>query len=534
MSQHNHTKLPLDRRLFMGGLAALGGATLARPGLAQSGRPELVIGISGLPTSMMPGRISNTHNRLKMVYLDQLIARDYNATPEGNGFDIVPWLAESWSQIEPTVWEFKLRPGVKFHDGTEMTAEDVAFSFGEGRMWGENPSEPQGERYFNGGLIAGIDVVDPLTVRIRTNAPDLIMPLRFVSPVGFVVPKAYYEKVGPDEFFLNPVGTGPYKMTRLERDTLIEFEAFDDYWGGKPPASKITFRVVPEMSSRVAGLLSGEFDIITDVEPELVSTVESHDELKVRKVNYENQVVIVISTLHPVTSDKRIRQALVHALDREAMAKALWGDATHVPEPFAFEFYGEYYDPDRRGRKYDMEKAKELLESAGYNGEVLNLRIQRGGYPKIEDAAQIMAEMWKKAGINVEIEIRKGSALAAEGLPDGEVAMISWSNGIHIPDPATPIWATWGPDGPRAPGKKESSWDHPQSFIDVGRAFEVESDPEKRRELFKQLVDIWVEETPGFPLWMRADWFAMKKEIEWTPYSFFYLDFGPDNLSFST
>lgn len=533
MAQSANRLLPLDRRSFLGGLAAAGGMMLARPALAQAERPELTIGISSLPSDLMPGRIANDHNRIKMVFLDQLISRHFNASPEGDGADIVPGLAESWEQIEPTVWEFRLRKGVKFHDGTEMKAEDVAFTFGEGRMWGNNPPEPQGERYFNGGVIAGIDVVDDYTVRFRTHAPDLIMPLRFVSPVGFVLPKAYYEKVGPDGYFANPVGTGPYRLTRFERDTLAEFEAFDDYWGGTPPARKLIFRAVPEMSSRIAGLLSGEFDIITDVEPELVPTIEGYEDLSIRKVNYENQVVIVISTLHPITGDKRIRQALVHALDREAMVTALWGDATTVPKPFAFRFYGDYYDPERQDRAFDVEKAKALLAEAGYNGEPLNLRIQRGGYPKIEDAAQIMAEMWRAAGINVDIEIRQGSAQAAEGLPDGKVAMISWSNGMHIPDPATPIWATWGPDGPRAPGKAESSWDHPQEFIEVGRAFEAETDPGKRLNLFKKLVDLWVEETPGFALWMRADWFAMKKNIEWTPYSFFYLDFGPSNLSFS-
>ena len=261
--------------------------------------------------------------------------------------------------------------------------------------------------------------------------------------------------------------------------------------------------------------------------------MEGYDDLKTVKVNYENQVVIVISTLHPVTADKRIRQALVHAVDRATLAKSLWGDATTVPMPFAFKFYNEYYDPDRERRVFDLERARQLLQEAGYGGERLNLRIQRGGYPKIEEAAQVLVEMWKQAGINVDLEIRQGSALAAEGIADGEVAMISWSNGIHIPDPATPIWATWGPDGPRAVGRPEASWNHPDDFVETGRAFEAAGDPTERFRLFKELVDIWVEETPGFALWMRADWFGMRKTIDWKPYSFFYMDFGPGNLSVS-
>ncbi|MHA1565189.1 MAG: ABC transporter substrate-binding protein [Alphaproteobacteria bacterium] len=526
-------KQSVARKVVLGALL-LSAAIFGAPAVVMAqgdDRPELVIGISGLPPHLMPGRISNTHNRLKMIYADQLIARDYGATPQGDGAEIIPWLAESWTQIEPTLWEFKLRQDVEFHDGTMMTAKDVVFSFAEGRLWGDSPTEPQGSRYFNGGLIANIEAVDDFTVRIETHDPDIIMPLRFVSPVGFVVSKDHYEKVGADAFFLNPVTTGPYKLVRFERNTIMVFEAFDNYWRGKPPVKKITLREVPELSARIAGLISGEFDIVTDIEPELVTTVERYDDLKTVKVNYENQVMIVISTLHPVTKDPRIRKALVHALDREAIVASLWGGATNVPKPFAFKFYKEYYDETRESRPFDPELAKKLLKEAGYNGEPLNLRIRRGGYPKIEDAGQILVEMWKQVGINVQLEIRKGSAQASDGIADGEVAMISWSNGIHIPDPVTPVWATWGPNGTRAVGKPEASWDHPENYLEVGRKFESATDPDERFALFKELVDIWVDETPGFALWMRADWFGMRKGVDWKPYSFFYLDFGPGNLT---
>ena len=520
-------------RVILGSVALIlvGGLFHAPQALAQADkRPDLVVGIAKLPTNFQPARFSNTHNRIKMIYVDHFVRRDFGATPEGDGIDLVPGLATEWKQVSPTVWEFKVRRGVKFQNGEEMTAEDVAFTFSAERMWGPKPAEAGGRRYFNKNIIKAVTATGPYIVRIETKSPDAIMPLRFASPVGFIVPKKYYQKLGPKKYFLAPIGTGPYKMAKFERGNFIRFEAFDGYWRGKPPVKSITLRQVPELSARVAGLLSGEFDIITDVTPELVGMIDGKKDLKTVKVKYENQIVIVTSTLHPVTADKRIRKALVHALDRQKMVKALWGDATYVPKPFSFKFYGKYYNDKRQPRAYDPGKAKALLKAAGYKGQTLNLRIQKGGYPKIEDAAQIMVEMWKAVGINVKLEVRDGSKLAAKGINKGKVAMISWSNGIHIPDPVTPIWATWGPDGPRAPGKRESSWKHPESFVKLGRKFEKATDFKERNKLFQQLIDGWLEESPGFALWMRADWFAMKKNISWKPYSFFYLDFGPGNL----
>jgi len=210
--------------------------------------------------------------------------------------------------------------------------------------------------------------------------------------------------VGSEKFAIKPIGTGPYKLAEIKRGNYVRFEAFDDYWGGRPPAKSITVRLVPELAGRIAGLVSGDFDLITDVTPDLIDTIKGYKHLEVRRVNIENQRMLIISTLHPITKDKRIRHALVYALDREKIIETLWHGETTVPKPFSYPAYGKYYNPYRDPRPYDPERAKMLLKAAGYKGEPLNFRVTKGYYANYENAAQIMVEMWKEVGINVKLD----------------------------------------------------------------------------------------------------------------------------------
>lgn len=507
------------------------GAMFGRCPAFADERPDLVIGISSLPEGLRTSEIGNAINRVKLLFLDHVIRRDFGATPEGDGSELAPSLAVSWKSIEPTVWEIKIRKGVKFHNGEEMSAEDLAFSFSAERFWGPKALEPDGKRYFN--VLKKVEVISPDTVRFETKAPDPVFPHRLSAPVSFVIPQKYYQQIGPEKFALNPVGTGPYKLVAMKKGDYLKFEAHDAYWGGRPPAKTITLRLVPELAGRIAGLVSGEFHLIDGVTPDLVDTVNGYKDLEARRVKIENQRMLVMSTFHPIMKDKRIRQAIVHAVDRQKIIQTLWRNETIVPKPFNFPAYGKYYDPNRLPREYNPQKAKDLLKAAGYNGERLNLRVTKGYYPNYEDAAQIMLEMWKKVGLNVDLEIRENNSLAWEGIKDGKVAMVNWSNGIHFADPITPIWVDWGPASPRAyaEGKKTPSWVVPQEFVEQGKKLETEMDVSKRKMAHQRMVDIFEDECPATALWMEVVWYGVRKNIKWKPYSFWYMDFGPNNLS---
>jgi branched-chain amino acid transport system substrate-binding protein len=190
--------------------------------------------------------------------------------------------------------------------------------------------------------------------------------------------------------------------------------------------------------------------------------------------------------------------------------------------------------PINFGPSYDPQKAMELLKAAGYKGEPLNFRVTKGYYVNYEDAAQIMVEMWKKVGLKVNLEIREGASLSWKGVREGEVALINWSSGIHFADPITPLWVDWGPAGPRAygPGKPLASWVVPEEFAALGKKLELEMDVSERKKAHQRMVDIIEDECPAAALWMEVVWYGVRKNIKWKPYSFWYMDFGPGNLSF--
>ena len=247
-----------------------------------------------------------------------------------------------------------------------MDAEDVAFSMSAERLWGEKPLAPRGTRYARG--IVRVEATGPLTVEVETSFADPNFPYRLVTPLGFVLPSHYYQEVGTDAFGQAPIGTGPYKMVSFDPSVSFEAVAFDDYWGGAVPAKSLSFQIVPEFSTRFAGLVSGEFDVIVSVPADQVSRLEGTDGIKVMSKGIENYPMFAMNMLDSEENpdnplkDVNLRKAIVHAVDREAITKAIWGDATFVPTPFNFPEYGKYFDAAReRAVKYDPTKHANCL-----------------------------------------------------------------------------------------------------------------------------------------------------------------------------
>ncbi len=244
----------------------------------------LVVGLAEAPLTLDPAdhRNRTTETVLRNMF-DGLVTRDTR-----NGVHLE--LAESAELLDPVTWEFKLRRGVKFHDGSEMTADDVVFTFN--RIIQENMIEyPEPHTSPRKGLIAPlqeVEKVDDYTVRFHLSAPWPPAMQLFVHQQ--VVPQAYLEAVGTKGFVEQPIGAGPFKFVSGQLDDQIVMERFDDYWGGAPtlppvgPAcvDRAIFRVIPEASTRVAALLAGEVHIIQAVPPELVGTLMQSPDVVVK------------------------------------------------------------------------------------------------------------------------------------------------------------------------------------------------------------------------------------------------------------
>jgi peptide/nickel transport system substrate-binding protein len=515
----------LSRRTLLQTAAAFPLVSLVLPAFAQSVRPVFTIAVAGLPATLEPAReLSNVGTRVTYSIFDTLIRRDFLGSPDGGGSELKPHLATKWERVSPSELIVTLRQGVKFHNGDELTSDDVAYTFRDGRLYGDEPSIPGGKPYF--GILKAVEPIDRYTVRFTTKAPDVLLEQRLASWCAWIVNKRAYEEMGFDAYSLAPVATGPYKVVSHNQSQATVLEAFDDYFMGTPTASEVIFQAVPELAARVAGLVSGEFDLITNIPPDQVEVIESFDDIEIRSVVLANSHVLVFDNRDALLSDIRIRQALSLAIDRQTLVDTLWLGKAEVPRSHNYPEYGPMFVEDRALR-FDPEQAKALLRDAGYAGQTITYRTQPAYYTNALEAAQVLVEMWKAVGINAELQVvETGAQMRGAG-----AQIFNWSNSTRLPDPLGALWIAWGPGG-EVQVKDIWGEDGRAAFNIAGKALEAEVDPVKRKELFVDMLDEWETETPGTILYQPFEAYAIRKQIGWRPTTFYFMDLRPDNLKF--
>jgi peptide/nickel transport system substrate-binding protein len=518
-------KIEITRRRLIGSAMAAPFVAPAAPALAQADRrPVMNIAVAELPPTLEPANeLSNVGTRVTYSIFDTLIRRDFLGSPDGGGSGLKPHLAESWERRSARELIVRLREGVKFHNGDTLTAEDVVFTFAEGRLWGEKPTIAEGPAYF--GVLESVSALDARTVRFVTRAADVLLEQRLSSWASWIVNKRAYTTLGMDGFGQAPVGTGPFRVRRLARDQILELEAFDDYFLGRPTARQVNFRAVPQLATRLAGLAAGEFDMITNVPPDQIPVINRVRDAEARSVVIANSHMLTYNDKGPAIADKRVRQALSMAIDRKALVDGLWLGQAVVPPSHNYPEFGDMFLPGRE-LKFDAARARQLLREAGYRGEPIVYRAAPHYYTRSLDAGQVIIEMWKSVGVNASLQVVENfTQMRAAGAQVGQ-----WSNSTRLPDPLGALWVSWGPAGIQ---QRIGQFSNVAEFNAAGRALEGEIDLAKRRALFARMLDIWEDEAPGTILYQPLETYGIKKSIAWRPYTFFFMDLRPDNLSFS-
>ncbi len=490
---------------------------------AQSGRPELVVGVAGNPGGLDPAsELSNVGTRVVYNLYDTLIRRDFLSDGQGTGAELTPMLAESWERVSDTELTLRLREGVVFHNGDPLTSEDVKVTFE--RILAPDSPYVEAQGYF--ATFERIETPDPLTVTIITEEPDPILEQRLASWASQILPKRYFEEVGFEGFARAPIGTGPYRFVEMRADEHIVLEAFDDYWGERAPASRVTFRVIPEVAARVTALVNGEADIVTNIPPDQVPTINGYNDVEVRSVVLANTHVLRYNTNNPVLDDVQLRQAMNLVIDRQLLSDALWGGGAVVPNGHQYPEYGALYNPERPLPAYDPERARELVEASDYNGEPIVFRTSASYYTNGLQAAQAIVEMWRAVGINAEVQTADETSLPAD---DPDSMVVNWSNSAIYPDFDGSLFRSWGPTGsPQASGY----WTAPAEFNELGERARATLDTSVRFDAYQRMLDIWEEQAPGTILYQPLESYGVRKDIRWQPYSFYFMDLRADNLSF--
>ena len=480
----------------------------------QSGSKELeklVIGVASTPENLDPAyQVGNRNIRINYNIFDTLILSD-----QLDNSALKPMLAKSWERIDDLSLKIVLRDDVKFHNGDPLTAKDVAFSFE--RLKSADAQYSLAKSLL--GIISDIEVVDDYTVIIKTSTIDPIVEHRLASNFGaWIVPKNYIESVGLETFGSKPIGTGPYKVQSFSPDKVV-LERFEDYWGEKPVAKIIEYRNIPESSARITAIVNGEIDILVQLPPDQESVIEKYEDLTIVGQNITNMHMLVYNTGAGPLKDKKLRQALSLAIDRQLLSDTLWKGKAIVPKGHQYPQFGEYYFDDYPVMEYNLEKAKQLVKESSYNGEVIEYELRSGYYTFGNEVAEVIVDMWSKIGV-------KGQVLFKE---KSEYKMVrNWSNTMRFPDPSGGLWLLWGPES----GRQKKTWkDASDEFNKTGTEMESIMDPVRRKELARKLMDLWIEEAPGTALYYPYESWVIRKGINWTPYASQAMDFRANNFS---
>ena len=327
-----------------------------------------------------------------------------------------PGLAVSWSVVAPTIWEFRLRPGVKFHDGSDFTAADVAFTIARVAGLPNNPNP-----YTNNiRPIVRTEQVDPLTVRFHTDQPAPQLPGMLGNV--FIVSHKAAEGATPMDFRSGKaaVGTGPYRFESFAQGQALRLVRNDGYWGARPEWERVTFRVIPNDAARVAALLAGDVDAIDFVPSTEVASLGRNPKISVFKRTSDRTMYIGLDVgreqspfardaagevlANNPLRDVRVRRAISLAIDRKAFVERIMeGLATVADQPAASHIEG--YDPGLPPLAYDPEAAKALLKEAGYpDGFQLTFHCPRDRWVNDAKLCQAVGQMLSRIGLRMQVE----------------------------------------------------------------------------------------------------------------------------------
>jgi peptide/nickel transport system substrate-binding protein len=418
-----------------------------------------------------------------------------------DGRDFVPELAESWRVVDPTTWQFKLRRGVKFHNGEEFNAEAVKFTFDASQSPERNTRQRPTYTAFK-----EVRVDDPYTVSIITHKPYAIAlaQLQYLM----IVPPKYTTQVGYEEFGRRPVGTGAFKLKEWTRDVRVVLEANDAYWKGKPKVRTVAFKPIPEDASRIAALQRGEVDIIDAVPYDRIREIEGSPGLKISARQGE-QIYVGLDTLRFDPFKKReVRQALNYAVNADAIVKSLLlGYAVRLNGPFFPTTPG--YDPGLKHYPYEPDRAKRMLAQAGYPGGfdvefAVSPTIQ--GLAKGTEVGEAIAGQLARVGVRARLVVHEAAAMFdAYAAKKFQMYMFPWKSspesGRHLETllhSKTRGYYYQNPDTDR-----------------LIEAYFSALDPKKRQQVGRELHAFLREDAPWVFLYQQQDLFGVRKGVAW-------------------
>jgi peptide/nickel transport system substrate-binding protein len=486
---------PLSRlaaSAFLTAALTLGAATAA---VADS-TVTISQGVDPVTMDPLKRTITPTQN-VSLNMFDTLLRHDR----EGR---LVPWLATSWKQVAPTVWEFHLRRGVRFWNGDPLTSADVKFSVEKIK----DPAEGS-EQAPRVNTIARVETPDPYTVRYVTFKPTATIP--GYPWVVSIVDAKYWRAHGNDYQAEHPMGSGPYVFRSWRKDDELDLDANRGWWHGKPPIDHAIFRPIPEAASRVAALRTGETDLITNVPPQYEAQLRGGRTTKIESARSVRVLFVAFNTLAPGPQrNPLVRRAFNYAVDVPALiATVLGGHAFRTATPVPPNFTG--FSSKIPFYQHDLDKAKALLARAGYpNGKGLELVLNApvGRYNRDKELAEAIAGQLSATGAKVTTRTMEWTSYVNETSRRAlaPLYMLGWGDNSYDADNTlTSLFES---------SARLSTYANPayDKLVDAAR---YETDPGKRQALYDRALTILHDDAPWIFLFQYEDLYGTSQRLHW-------------------
>jgi peptide/nickel transport system substrate-binding protein len=483
------------------GLVGLVVAALT-PGPARGQTGQLTVGLAAEPSTLDPhlsGEIP-AHNIARNVF-DSLLLRD-------GSMRLAPSLAESWRLISPTTYQFKLRRGVRFHNGEPFNAAAVKFSV-ERQM-----NHPKSRAKAALAPVERVEVVDEYTVNVvsKGSFPVLLVRNTYAGSGSVVMlPPKYVQEKGDEGFAAHPVGTGPFKFVEWVKGDHVTLEANPDHWRARPKVQRVTFRFVPEVATRIASLLNGETDIVENIPPDQVDRVAANPGTTVGKTS-DGMIVAYYQfdtrTESPVRN-KKVREAINHAIDWDTIVRDLLrGHARRRPIPLDPGDFGVH--AGLKTYPYDPERAKTLLAEAGYpNGFSFTMPTSDGRYMQDRAVSEAIAAYLGKVGIKVAVQPTEWGVylkMLAEKRT-GPLFVIGWGSGLFDADVLVDEFGC----------KVTYSTYCNEQVEELLQKARGEANAEARAKLYQRAEEILVDDAAFAGAYQPAALFGIGKRVDWKP-----------------
>jgi ABC-type transport system substrate-binding protein len=483
-------------------LSAACGILLLVGCLSCGGKPDpktLAMIIESSPTNLDPRvGIDAYSERIDNLIFDDLLTRDEH-------FHVQPGLAERWDIPDPLTYIFYIRRGVHFHDGRPLTSRDVKYTFDSVIHGQIVTTKSAAYRYLD-----HIEAPDDFTVIFRMKQPFVTLLWNVSDGTMGIVP---YGSSGP-EMTGHPIGSGPFRFVSADLDKHVTIERNDDYWGEKAHLERVTFMVVPDTTTRALELRKGSADLeINALTSDMVLTLQREAKLEVLRAPGSVLQYLAMNCRDPILRDVRVREALAYAIDRRPMLRYLRRDfarpADNVLPPESWA-----YNPDVPRHNYSPERARQLLEQAGYvekNGIRFRLTMKTSTEEDTRLFAAVLQQQLREVGIALDIRTFEFATFFSD-VTKGvfQVYSLRWIGGNEDPD-----LFEYAFDSDKFPphGANRSFYSNPRldALLDRGRS---ELDENVRKQVYAEIQDILAQELPYINLWYQDNVLVHSKRVQ--------------------